>query len=111
MKTSGKKHQAEYLLLYTILGFYLKESLDNMMIAPRYLELENINEIVEPFYKLKQFIQRIEWIADSETVDELVKYMAENNLAFEELHWAIEMFAIKKNLVLDRIEKRIYINE
>ena len=107
MKTLEKQRQADYLLLHTIMGFYLKNGLDNVMIAPRYLEVESINEIVNPFYKLKRFIQRVEWLEDDENVDELVKYMTDNNLVFEELQWAIDMFAIRKKMVLDRIEKRI----
>lgn len=111
MKTSEKKRQADYILLHTILGFYLRESMDHAMFIPRYLELENINEIVNPFYKLKQFVQRIEWLGGSENVDELVNYMANNNITIEELHWAIDMFTIQKQVVLDRMEKELCTNE
>ena len=110
MKTSRKKRQADYALLYTILGKYLEKCIGNETLAPRFLEQENINEIVEPFYELKYLIQRIEWLDDKESIKELIKHLEKYDISTEELIWAVDMFALQKQNVLVRIEKSIEIN-
>lgn len=111
MKTSEKRRQADYVLLYTILGKYLEKGIRNEAVAPRFLELENINEIVEPYYELKLLIQRIEWLDDDASVKELIRILAVNSMSAEELMWAVDMFALDKQNVVDRLEKSIGTNE
>lgn len=111
MKTSEKRRQADYVLLYTILGKYLEKGIGNGDIAPRFLELENINEIVEPYYALKPLIQRIEWLDDDASVKQLIKLLEANKMSAEELMWAADMFALHKQNVVARIEKSIGTNE
>lgn len=111
MKTSVKQRQADYVLLYTILGKYLEEGIGNGTVAPRFLELGNINEIVEPFYEIKLLIQRIEWLDDDTSVIQLIKFIEANRMSAEELIWAVDMFALDKQNVVARIEKSIGTNE
>lgn len=111
MKTSEKRRQADYILLYTILGKYLEKGIANGDIAPRFLEVENINEIVEPFDEIKRLIQRIEWLDDGISVKQLIKLLEANRMSAEELMWAVEMFALDKQNVVARIEKGIGKNE
>lgn len=110
MKTSEKQRQADYILLHTILGKYLEKCIGDVSLAPRYLILEDINDIVEPFYQIKFLIQRIEWLKDDEYIDDLLEFLAINRMSVEELGWAVDMFAIQKRDVFDRIEKRIQNN-
>lgn len=111
MKTSEKRRQADYILLYTILGKYLEKGIGNGAVAPRFLEVENINEIVEPFDEIKRLIQRIEWLDDGISVRQLKKLLEANRMSVEELMWAVEMFALDKQNVVARIEKGIGTNE
>lgn len=111
MKTDEKQRQADYLLLYSIVGRYLEKCIANVSLAPRYLMLENINDIVEPFHQIKPLIQRVEWLQDEEYITELIEFLVINRMSIEELRWAIDMFAIEKQDVFDRIEKRIQIDE
>lgn len=111
MKKSERKRQADYLLLNNILANYLQKALTNINVAPRYLELDTINDIVSPFYEMKTLIHRIEWLKEDEYVEELIRFMAVSGLAAEELNWAVEMFALNKQDVLHRIDARGNIDE
>lgn len=75
------------------------------MTAPRFLKLENMNEIVEPFHELKFLIQRIEWLNDGVSVKALIKRLVDNSISIEELMWAIDMFALQERYVVDKIKK------
>lgn len=107
MKTADKQKQADYLLLHFILGKYLEKCLDDEKLAPRYFETEEISDIVNPFLEIKRFIQRIEWLKDDEYITELLEYLVKNKMTVEELLWGIDMFAVEKQEVFDRIVKRI----
>lgn len=106
MKTSEKQKQADYILLYTILDKYMRSCIKDASLAPRYFLLENINDIVEPFYRIKTLIQRVEWLQDEKYISELIEFMSVNGISIEELRWAVDMFAVQKQNVLNRIEKR-----
>lgn len=105
MKSSEKQRQADYILLYTILGKYLEKCAGGETSAPRFFELESINEIVVPFYELKPLIQRIEWLDDGVSVKALMKHLVDNSISIEELMWAVDMFALRKQYVVDKIKK------
>ena len=107
MKKSEEKRQADYLMLYSILSRYLEKAFKESAIAPRYLEVDTIDDIVMPFYEIKYLIQRIEWLKGKEHVEELIRFMADNRMSVEELRWAIDMFAIEKQNVLRQIEEGV----
>lgn len=71
------------------------------------METETISDIIAPFKQLKLLIQRIEWLEDDRYLDELVIFMKDHSLSFEELQWAVDMFALQKQMVQKRIEKRV----
>lgn len=111
MKKSDGQRQADYLLLNNILAKYLQKALTNSSVAPRYLKLDTIDEIVMPFHEIKPLIHRVEWLKEDEYVDELLHFLAVSGLSEEELDWAVEMFALNKQDVLKRIQSRGYANE
>lgn len=106
MKTSDNKKRSDYLLLHTVIGKYL-ESMDGAEAVSRYLQLENIEEIIAPFYELKQLIQRVEWLQGEEYARELINFLIDNRMSAEELGWAIDMFALQKQYVMDKIGKSV----
>ena len=103
MKKSERQRQADYLLLNNILAKYLQKALTDIKVAPRYLELDTINDIVLPFHEMKILIHRIEWLKEEEYVDDLIRFMSVSGLSEEELNWAVDMFALNKQEVLNRI--------
>ncbi len=111
MKSSENEKKADYLLLHTIIGKYLERCVDKSAAAPRYLQLESIDEIVEPFYEIKSLIQRVEWLEEEEYMMELINFMAVNKMSVEELSWAVDMFAVEKQIVFDKIRKSAQIYE
>lgn len=107
MKKSKEKRQTDYLLLYCILTKYLEKALVDSALAPRYLNVDTIEDIVAPFYEMKYLIQRVEWLKGAEHVEELLGFMADNGLTVEELRWAVDMFAMEKQDVFRRIEEGV----
>lgn len=106
MKTVESRRESDYLLLYAILGKYLeKGGLQDRALAPRYTKLETIEDIVEPFRAVKYLIQRVEWLMDKEYVDDIIAFQASRGLSDEELMWAVDMFAVKKQDVMNQINK------
>ncbi len=110
MKNVDRQRQTDYLLLHHIVGKYLEKCLNDSSVAPRYLELETIKDIVTPFHEIKPLIQRVEWLRE-EHVDDLLHFLAASHMSVEELKWAIDMFAVQKQEVINRIEARAYANE
>ena len=107
MKKSEEKRQTDYLMLYSILSRYLEKAFKESSIAPRYLEMDTIDDIVMPFHEIKYLIQRIEWLKGKEHVEELIRFMADNKMSVEELRWAVDMFAIEKQNVFRQIEEGV----
>ena len=105
MKKAEDKRQTDYLLLYSILAKYLERAFKDSTLAPRYMEVETIDDIVGPFYEIKYLIQRVEWLKGEEYVEELLRFMADNRMTMEELSWAADMFAVEKQDVIRRIEE------
>ena len=111
MKKAEGKKQADYILLNHIIVRYLEKGLRDSTLAPRYLETETIDDIVEPFYEIKRLIQRVEWFKTEEYVDELLQFLVQNKMSVEELRWAVDMFTLQKQDVMNRIEARVCVNE
>lgn len=107
MKKTEEKRQTDYLLLYNILGKYMEKAFKDSTLAPRYMEVDTINDIVEPFCDLKYLIQRVEWLKGTEHVKELLCFMMDNRMSAEELIWAVDMFAVQKQDVIRRIEEEV----
>lgn len=78
--------------------------------APRYLKLEKIGDIVNPFYELKMLIQRVEWLEGEEHINRLLAFLERNKMSIEELRWAIDMFAVQGKAIFQKIEKRMQTN-
>ena len=76
-------------------------------LAPRYMEVDTIDEIIMPFGEMKYLIPRVEWLKGKEHVEELLRFMADNRMTVEELRWAVYMFALQKQEVLRRIEEGV----
>lgn len=107
MKTSEQKKKADYLLLHTVVGKYLERCVNDSACAPRYLQIEKIDEVVEPFYQLKTLIQRAEWLRDEEYFTDLMEFAANNGISEEELAWATEMFALQKQEVFQKMKEHM----
>lgn len=110
MKSSEYKRRADSLLLHTIKDKYLGVHRDDSAFALRYSE-ENIDEVVKLYYQMNLLIQRVEWLKGEEHIKNLVKFMRNHGISVEELEWATDMFAIKKQDVLSEIRKEIQKNE
>ncbi len=107
MKKVEEKRQSDYLLLYCILSKYMEKAFKDSTLAPRYLKVETIDEILVPFGEMKYLIQRVEWLRGTEHVEELLRFMGDNGISLEELRWAVDMFAVQKQDVLNRIEEGV----
>ena len=107
MKKEGEKRKTDYLLLYCILSKYIEKALNDSALAPRYLEVDTLDDIVKPFCEIKYLIQRVEWLEGAEHVEELLRFMADNRMSVEELRWAVDMFAVEKQDVRRRIEEGV----
>ncbi len=107
MKKVEEKRQTDYLLLYSILSKYMGKAFKDSTLAPRYMEVDTIDEIIMPFGEMKYLIQRVEWLKGKEHVEELLRFMADNRMTVEELRWAVDMFALQKQEVLRRIEEGV----
>lgn len=107
MKKAEEKRQTDFLLLHYILSRYLERAFKDSALAPRYMNLDTIDDIVMPFCEIKYLIQRVEWLEGKEHVEELLSFMADNGMTVEELRWAVDMFAVQKQDVLRRIEEGV----
>ena len=107
MKKAEEKRQTDYLMLYNILSKYLEKAFKDSTLAPRYLNVNTIDDILAPFCEIKYLIQRVEWLKGTEHVEALLHFMADNGMSVEELRWAVDMFAVQKQDVIRRIEEGI----
>lgn len=107
MKKKEEKRQTDYLLLYCILSKYMERAFKDSALAPRYLDVETIDDILAPFSEIKYLIQRVEWLQGTEHVEELLCFMTDKGMTVEELRWAVDMFAVQKQDVINRIEKGV----
>jgi len=104
MKKQEGQKRADFLLLQTILGKYLKQYQGDEGVESRLFQSETIEDIVRRYYEIKYLIQRIEWLEGEGYVEEMLRYMAANQMSAAELCWAVDMFALEKQAVLNRIE-------